>query len=657
MLREQTVPAPDTDIEWTGGCTDGLAHGPGTKTYLRSGVSTLAWSASFDRGIPVGTWTGQFLQPGERKQMEIQFDPNGDVLRRQKILYTNGASYEGETDSTTGRTLGRPHGSGLIRYADGGEYQGNFVDGSREGSGSLRFPTREAANSAVRYVGEFRANAPNGRGVMEYRDGARYSGEWVEGKRRGEGKLAHQNGTTVEGQWADDHPVQATIRYAPSDNPGSALSYTGSFKDGKFSGNGTMNFANGGLYVGQWLDGARHGQGRLTGPGGEVYEGTWERNTRSGRGDWTLPRSNNPGAQVRYVGEFRDGMPNGQGTIEWANGARYSGSYYTTVTYNGPTGNLCGYSLAFPGDDLLLGEFGMNLANNDAEGCTMEFMAPVPVPRASWATRTKKAALTPATKWLMLNTPGNPAGGTYSADELREIAAVLDRHPKVWLLSDDIYEHVIFDGRTFTKFAGNPIIKQVTPGNRDPKVIWHEPTKQWVMVLYVELPAKAPAGPNSKPGPRHTIHFFTSKNLLDWSLASVSDGYYECPDLFELPVDGKPDQKKWVLTAASSEYQVGTFDGKNFTPETDKLPGHRGRGFYAAQTYSNAPEGRCVQIGWGQGITFGALPFNQQMVIPVTLSLRQTGAGPRLHAAPVAELDQIVGRLISGVLVVRDHRR
>lgn len=61
-----------------------------------------------------------------------------------------------------------------------------------------------------------------------------------------------------------------------------------------------------------------------------------------------------------------------------------------------------------------------------------------------------EAALTPRTKWLMLNTPGNPAGGTYSADELRAIAAVLDRHPQVWLLSDDIYEHVIFDGRRFT---------------------------------------------------------------------------------------------------------------------------------------------------------------------------------------------------------------
>ena len=60
-----------------------------------------------------------------------------------------------------------------------------------------------------------------------------------------------------------------------------------------------------------------------------------------------------------------------------------------------------------------------------------------------------EAAITPKTKWLMLNSPGNPAGGTYSADELRQIAAVLDRHPHVWLLTDDIYEHVIFDGRTF----------------------------------------------------------------------------------------------------------------------------------------------------------------------------------------------------------------
>ncbi|MSQ55371.1 MAG: pyridoxal phosphate-dependent aminotransferase [Betaproteobacteria bacterium] len=60
-----------------------------------------------------------------------------------------------------------------------------------------------------------------------------------------------------------------------------------------------------------------------------------------------------------------------------------------------------------------------------------------------------EAAITPRTKWLLLNSPGNPSGATYSARELQGLAQVLDRHPQVWLMSDDIYEHVIFDGREF----------------------------------------------------------------------------------------------------------------------------------------------------------------------------------------------------------------
>jgi hypothetical protein len=82
------------------------------------------------------------------------------------------------------------------------------------------------------------------------------------------------------------------------------------------------------------------------------------------------------------------------------------------------------------------------------------------------------------------------------------------------------------DGRNFTKYSGNPVLAQITSGNRDPKVIWHEPSKQWVMVLYVELDGV------------HTIHFFTSPNLKDWEFVSKTDGFFECPDFFELPVDG-----------------------------------------------------------------------------------------------------------------------
>lgn len=64
-----------------------------------------------------------------------------------------------------------------------------------------------------------------------------------------------------------------------------------------------------------------------------------------------------------------------------------------------------------------------------------------------------EAAITPRAKWLMLNSPSNPTGAVYSADELRGVAAVLERHPHVWVIADDIYEHIVFDGRPFATFA------------------------------------------------------------------------------------------------------------------------------------------------------------------------------------------------------------
>jgi sucrose-6-phosphate hydrolase SacC (GH32 family) len=182
------------------------------------------------------------------------------------------------------------------------------------------------------------------------------------------------------------------------------------------------------------------------------------------------------------------------------------------------------------------------------------------------------------------------------------------------------------DGRNFTKYHGNPVLKQITPGNRDPKVIWHEPTRQWVMVLYVEL-----AGV-------HTIHFFTSPNLTNWTFTSTTDGFFECPDFFELAVDGDASRRKWVLLGASSEYRVGLFDGTKFISESPKIPGHRGKGFYAAQSFSDVPDGRRILIGWFQTETKG-MPFNQSMTIPLELGLTQTEDGPRMTFAPAKELE------------------
>lgn len=148
------------------------------------------------------------------------------------------------------------------------------------------------------------------------------------------------------------------------------------------------------------------------------------------------------------------------------------------------------------------------------------------------------------------------------------------------------------------------------------------------------------------------MHFFTSPNLRDWSLASITEGgtdgdkyLFECPDFFALPVDGNPANTKWVLTAADSNYAVGTFDGTTFKPEHSRLQGHSGRGFYAAQTFSGIPDrdGRRIQIGWFQTETPG-MPFNQSMSLPLELQLVSTPDGPRLTFSPVRELETLRAR-------------
>ncbi|HUD49292.1 MAG TPA: glycoside hydrolase family 32 protein [Candidatus Baltobacteraceae bacterium] len=186
------------------------------------------------------------------------------------------------------------------------------------------------------------------------------------------------------------------------------------------------------------------------------------------------------------------------------------------------------------------------------------------------------------------------------------------------------------DGRHYIKFSSNPVVRQITGGNRDPKVFWYEPAHKWVMALYVET------------NKVRTIQFLSSPNLKDWTGMSRIEGFFECPDLFELPVDVDPSNKRWVLTAASSDYMVGRFDGTAFTPETPMLPGHRGTGFYAAQTFNDIAtnDGRRIRIGWLQAATPG-MPFNQSMSLPLELNLISTQDGPRLTWKPVKELESL----------------
>ena len=157
------------------------------------------------------------------------------------------------------------------------------------------------------------------------------------------------------------------------------------------------------------------------------------------------------------------------------------------------------------------------------------------------------------------------------------------------------------NGKTFTKYEGNPILISNVPDFRDPHMFWNEDIKKWNMILA--------AG--------QQMNIYSSDNLKDWKLESTfgagygnHDGVWECPDLMKLKVRGT-DKEKWLLICninpggpfggSATQYFVGDFDGHKFTcdskPEVTKWMDY-GKDHYATVTFDNAPEGRHVAIAW-----------------------------------------------------------
>lgn len=208
-------------------------------------------------------------------------------------------------------------------------------------------------------------------------------------------------------------------------------------------------------------------------------------------------------------------------------------------------------------------------------------------------------------------------------------------------------------GRTWTKFEGNPVIGN--PGIedfRDPKVIRHEPSGQWVLLLAVD----------------DHIAFYRSPNLRDWELVSefgadrgAHGGVWECPDLFELPVTGT-EQSRWVLVVSinpggpaggsATQYFLGDFDGTTFLPHDEPdtvLWAELGADFYAAQSWSDMPaaDGRRLWIGWLSNWDYTKQvptePWRGAMTVPREVGLVDTDQGPRLTQQPVRELESARG--------------
>ncbi|MCW1884363.1 glycoside hydrolase family 32 protein [Luteolibacter flavescens] len=181
-------------------------------------------------------------------------------------------------------------------------------------------------------------------------------------------------------------------------------------------------------------------------------------------------------------------------------------------------------------------------------------------------------------------------------------------------------------GRTWTIRDKDPVL--VFP-ERDPKVFWYEPGKHWVMFLYG----------NGK------YHVFTSKNLLEWKdEKNPIDHSYECPDFFELAVEGSPSKKKWVLVQADGKYSIGSFDGVKFTPESDRIAADiHDHTFYATQSWNNMErsDGRRIQTAWMRGSNFPGMPFNQQISFPCELTLHDTPVGLRVFRKPIREIEKL----------------
>lgn len=200
------------------------------------------------------------------------------------------------------------------------------------------------------------------------------------------------------------------------------------------------------------------------------------------------------------------------------------------------------------------------------------------------------------------------------------------------------------NGRTFKKYAGNPVLTGDVADFRDPKVSWHEGTHKWILTLAVG----------------QEIRFYSSPNLKDWTYESNfgegqgnHGGVWECPDLFELPVAGT-SQKKWVLIVninpggpfggSATQYFVGSFDGHKFVNESPKATKWMdfGKDHYATVTWSNAPQNRVIALAWMSNWQYAnevpTMQYRSSNSVPRDLRLFVKDGETYLQSAPSPEL-------------------
>ncbi|OOQ56742.1 glycoside hydrolase family 32 protein [Mucilaginibacter pedocola] len=245
--------------------------------------------------------------------------------------------------------------------------------------------------------------------------------------------------------------------------------------------------------------------------------------------------------------------------------------------------------------------------------------------------------------------------GLGTAENPPMLAIFTYHDPKAQLKQTQALAYSVDKGRTWKKYAGNPIIKN--PGLEDfrnPKVLWNEKTNSWLMALA--------AG--------KVIQFYSSPDCLHWTVLNDFGegkgnhiGTWECPDLFPVKVAGT-NEMKWVLLvsvvdltngidrlATATQYFIGDFDGKSFTSDQkDTLWLDHGKDNYAGNIFNNVSGGRRIFVGWMQSHQYGGAVHNAithtwagAATFPRELSVIKTAEGYRIKTQPVSELSNLYG--------------
>jgi fructan beta-fructosidase len=211
------------------------------------------------------------------------------------------------------------------------------------------------------------------------------------------------------------------------------------------------------------------------------------------------------------------------------------------------------------------------------------------------------------------------------------------------------------EGDTWTKYDGNPVIGNTGIKDfRDPKVMWHDASRQWILTLV--------AGDHAK--------FYSSPNLTDWTHLSdfgkdkgAHGGVWECPDIFPLSVEGT-DETKWVLLisinpgapngGSGTQYFVGEFDGTYFTTDQEE---HKwldyGTDNYAGVTFNGLPDTERTFIGWMSNWNYArdtpTENWRSAMTLPRKLTLKKNEQGYYLNNFPVTTIDNYTDAITEGI--------